>query len=51
VDAKKYKYKGVIQKRIAMMEHVFVYVYVSIGLVGAAIIGMIVSVWVILRKL
>jgi hypothetical protein len=51
VDAKKYKYKEIVQKRITIMEHVFVYGYMSIGLVGASIIGMIVFVWIILRKL
>jgi hypothetical protein len=51
VDAKKYKYKGIVQKRITMMEHVFVYGYMSIGLMGASIIGMIVFAWVVLRKL
>jgi hypothetical protein len=34
-----------------MMEHVFIYGYMSIGLVGLSIIGMIVFVWVVLRKL
>jgi hypothetical protein len=51
VGAKKYKYKGIVQKRITMMECVFVYGYVSIGLMGSFIIGMIVLAWVVLRKL
>jgi hypothetical protein len=51
VDAKKYKYKGIIQKGITMMERVFIYGYMCIGLVGFALIGMIVFAWVVLRKL
>jgi hypothetical protein len=34
-----------------MMEHVFIYGYVCIGLVGSALIGMIVFAWVAPRKL
>jgi hypothetical protein len=33
------------------MERVFIYGYVCIGLVGSALIGMIVFAWVVLRKL
>jgi hypothetical protein len=51
VDTEKYKYKGIIQKGIIMMERVFIYGYVCIGLVGCALIGMIVFAWVALRKL
>jgi hypothetical protein len=51
VGAKKYKYKGIVQKRITMMECVLIYGYVCIGLVGCALIGMIVFAWVVLRKL
>jgi hypothetical protein len=51
VDAKKYKYKGIVQKRITMMEHVFIYGYMCIGLMGCALIRMIVFAWVALRKL
>jgi hypothetical protein len=51
VGAEKYKYKEIIQRRIIMMECVFIYSYVSIGLVGLSIIGMIVFAWVMLRRL
>jgi hypothetical protein len=34
-----------------MMEHVFIYGYICIGLVVCALIGMIVFAWVALRKL
>jgi hypothetical protein len=51
VDTKKYKYKGISQKRIPIMDHVLIYGYMCIGLVGSAIIGMIVLAWVVLRKL
>jgi hypothetical protein len=51
VDAKKYKYKGIVQKEIIMMERVFIYGYMCIGLMGSALIGMIVFAWVALRKL
>jgi hypothetical protein len=51
VGAEKYKYKEIVQRRIIMMECVFIYDYVSIGLMGLSIIGMIVFAWVVLRKL
>jgi hypothetical protein len=51
VDAEKYKYKRNRSKGIIMMEHVFIYGYVCIGLVGCALLGMIVFAWVALRKL
>jgi hypothetical protein len=51
VGAKKYKYKEIIQRRIIMMERGFIYGYMSIGLMGLSIIGMIVFAWVMLRKL
>jgi hypothetical protein len=51
VDTKKYKYKGIIQKRILIMDHVLIYGYTCIGLVGSALIGMIVFAWIVLRKL
>jgi hypothetical protein len=38
-------------KGIIMMERVFIYGYVCIGLVGSTLIGMIVFAWVALRKL
>jgi hypothetical protein len=42
VDTKKYKYKGINQKRIPIMDRVSIYGYMCIGLVGSALIGMIV---------
>jgi hypothetical protein len=42
MGAETYKYKEIVQKRIIMKECVFIYSYVSIGLVGLSIIGMIV---------
>jgi hypothetical protein len=51
VGAKKYKYKRTCSKGLTMMEHVFIYGYVCIGLVGCALIGLIVFAWVAIRKL
>jgi hypothetical protein len=51
VEAKGYKYKGVAQERTMAMDHVSIYAYTCIGLVGSAIIGMIVFAWIALRKL
>jgi hypothetical protein len=51
VDTEKYKYKGFIQKRLPIMDHVLIYGYTCIGLVGSALIGMIVFPWIVLRKL
>jgi hypothetical protein len=51
VDAKKYKYKGIIQKRMTIMECVFIYRYVSFSLVVLFLIGLIVFTWVALRKI
>jgi hypothetical protein len=51
VGAEKYEYKEIVQRRIIIMECVFIYGYMSIGLVGLSIIGMIVFAWVVLRKL
>jgi hypothetical protein len=51
VDAKKYKYKGIIQRRMNIMEHVFIYGYVSFGLVVLFLMGLIVFTWVALRKI
>jgi hypothetical protein len=45
-----YKYKGVTQERIMAMDRVSIYAYTCIGLVGSAIIGLIVFAWVALRK-
>jgi hypothetical protein len=51
VDTEKYKYKGIMQRRIPIMDHVSIYGYTCIGLMGSALIGMIVFTWVVLRKL
>jgi hypothetical protein len=51
VDTKKYKYKGIIQKRLPIMDRVSIYGYACIGLVGFALIGMIIFTWIVLRKL
>jgi hypothetical protein len=51
VDTKKYKYKGINQEGIPIMDCVSIYGYACIGLVGSAIIGMIIFAWVMLRKL
>jgi hypothetical protein len=50
VDVKGYKYKRNTQERTMAMDRVSIYAYVCIGLVGSAIIGMIVFAWVALRK-
>jgi hypothetical protein len=34
-----------------MMDHILIYAYTCIGLVGLAIVGMVVFTWVVLRKL
>jgi hypothetical protein len=51
VDTKKYKYKGIVQRGIPIMDHVLIYGYMCIGLVGFSLIGMIVFAWIVLRKL
>jgi hypothetical protein len=51
VDTKKYKYKGIVQKRIPVMDRVLIYGYACIGLIGFSLIGMIVFAWVVLAKL
>jgi hypothetical protein len=51
VDTKKYKYKGIVQRRIPVMDRVLIYGYVCIGLMGFSLIGMIVFAWVVLVKL
>jgi hypothetical protein len=51
VDTKKYKYKGIVQRGIPVMNHVLIYGYICIGLVGFSLIGMIVFTWIILMKL
>jgi hypothetical protein len=50
VEVKGYKYKGVTQQRIMAMDGISIYAYTCIGLVGSAIIGMIVFAWIALRK-
>jgi hypothetical protein len=51
VDTEKYKYNGIIQRGIPIMDHVSIYGYTCIGLVGFSLIGMIVFTWIVLRKL
>jgi hypothetical protein len=51
VDTKIYKYNRIIQKGIKMVEHVFVYGYVCIGIVGLALIGLVVFSWLAIRRL
>jgi hypothetical protein len=51
VDTKRYKYKGIVQREIPIMDRVLIYGYVCISLVGFSLIGMIVFVWIVLRKL
>jgi hypothetical protein len=51
VDTEKYKYKGIIQKRLPIMDRVSIYGYMCISLVGSALIRMIVFAWIVLRKL
>jgi hypothetical protein len=50
VEVKGYKYKGITQERTMAMDRVSIYAYTCIGLVGSAIIGVIVFAWVALRK-
>jgi hypothetical protein len=50
MEVKGYKYKRVTQKRTMAMDHVSIYAYTCIGLVGSAIIGMIVFAWIVLQK-
>jgi hypothetical protein len=50
VEVKGYKYKGVTQQRTMAMDSISIYAYTCIGLVGSAIIGMIVFAWIALRK-
>jgi hypothetical protein len=51
VDAKNYKYNRIVQKEIKMVEHVFIYGYVCIGIVGLALLGLIVFSWIAIRRL
>jgi hypothetical protein len=51
VDAKKYKYKGVVQRRIPMMDSASIYGYICISIVGSSLIGMIVFAWIVLAML
>jgi hypothetical protein len=50
VEVKGYKYKRNTQERTMAMDHVLIYAYTCIGLVGAAILGLLVFVWIALRK-
>jgi hypothetical protein len=45
-----YKYKGFSQERTMAMDRVSIYAYTCIGLVGSAIVGLIVFAWIVLRK-
>jgi hypothetical protein len=51
VDTKNYKYNRIVQKGIKMVERVFVYGYVCIGIVGLALMGLIVFLWLAIRRL
>jgi hypothetical protein len=51
VESEKYKYKGIINLRITIMEHVFVYGYVSFALRVLFLIGLIFFMWFALRKI
>jgi hypothetical protein len=51
VDTKKYKYKGIVQRRIQIMDSASIYGYACIGIVGSSLIGMIVFAWIVLAKL
>jgi hypothetical protein len=50
MEVEGYKYKGVTQDRIMAMDHISIYAYTCIGLVGLAIIRLIVFAWVAVRK-
>jgi hypothetical protein len=50
VEVKEYKYKGFTQERTMAMDRVSIYAYSCIGLVGAAIIGLVIFTWMALRK-
>jgi hypothetical protein len=50
VDVKGYKFKGITQERTMAIDHVSIYAYACIGLVGAAILGLLVFVWIALQK-
>jgi hypothetical protein len=50
VEVKGYKYKGITQDRTMVMDRVSIYAYTCIGLVGSAIIGIIVFAWIVLQK-
>jgi hypothetical protein len=50
VDVKGYKYKRITQERTMAMDRVSIYAYTCIGLVGAAILGLIAFIWIVLRK-
>jgi hypothetical protein len=50
MEVKGYKYKGITQERTMAMDSVSIYAYMCIGLVGSAIIGMIMFTWIVLRK-
>jgi hypothetical protein len=51
VDVKKYKYKGVTRVRITIMEHVFIYRYISFAFGILFIVGFILFMWVALRRI
>jgi hypothetical protein len=51
MDAKKYKYKGITKMRITIMEHVYIYKYVSFTLGVLFLIGLILFMWVVLQKI
>jgi hypothetical protein len=51
VDTKKHKYKGIVQRRIPIMDSASIYGYACIGIVGSSLIGMIIFAWIVLAKL
>jgi hypothetical protein len=51
VDAKNYRYNRIVQKGVKMVERVFIYGYVCIGIVGLALLGLIVFSWIAIRRL
>jgi hypothetical protein len=51
VDTKKYKYKGIVWRRIPIMDRALIYGYICIGLVGVSLIGMVIFAGIVLRKL
>jgi hypothetical protein len=51
VDTKTISTREIVQKGIEMIDRVFIYGYVCIGLVGCALLGLIIFMCVALKKL